>query len=563
MGAYDNPTLIQDMHGAKAWADAATMLSGGIATGMNTLAEAIKKQRKEADDAANLWNLAFNEASLNENRKFNEVMTTYSTEESDKNLIEEVMQIGVGLLEGTDGEMGAIEARTLLATKNDLSKDERKRYQNIINISDRYQMNIKRAAGVVAGDVEVITNVNQETIKDHYWQGNTMEEKMASMFAGNRLAGFGFEGVSFETDVRREEGARGYFSNILQVKTKIKRNHKLIKNIAAFQDENEYKADEDGYITINWERDLNKWDGGLLEELTATTDYDKINKQTNITKKNGELSPGLEVNLGIAFENLSDGKMRSVEKIWLNRGKMENAFLNSVDLDGRIAELMTLGPSHLQAYIEQRLKMGAEFKIDEFLKLSPKQQEAQLRTMELERYKEEMGINLGSDNIEGFGLETQKLTADSIAKLQAQGIDTTNMVEWDKGMTEENNPNAYGYFYVKRSNPMTNPSYVKPGSKDALNKSSWSNWNKVAPKEGWGANAIFNGEILAGENKLSRRIIWDDTTKMWKPQIWVGTVGTYMGEMTSSTGGTQNLTGLQPSANKAVFQNWLFPSRTN
>jgi len=556
MGAYDNPTLIQDMSGAKAWADASTLLSSTIATGMGSLAEAIKKQREAADEAADIWSLAYNESSLFEHRQFNTVMDEYSAKETDKNLIDEVMTIGTQLLEGYEGRMGAIEAKTLLATKSDLTKDQRKQYQRVINESDQYQRNIKRAAGIVAGDVDVITKLNPETIKDHYWQGDTMEEKMISMFTGNRLAGFGFNDVTFETDLIREKRASGVSSNILSVKTKIKRNNKLIKNIAAFQDENKYKVDENGYITLEWKRDLNKWDGGLLEELTATTDYDKINKQTNITKKNGELSAGLEVNLGIDFETLKDGKMRSIETIWLNKDKMEGAFLNSVDLDGRIAELMTLGPGHLQAYIEQRLKMGAEFDIHKFLKKPPKDQEKELRLMELEAYKEEMGINLGSNKIEGFDLEKKKLTANDLENLREQGVDTTNMVVWGKDMTEENNPNAYGYFYVKRSAAMSDPSYIKPGSKDAVNKTAWTDWKKPIPTDGWGVNTIFNGEILPGENKLSRRIVWDNVAKVWKPQVFVTAMGTYMSEMNN-----KNLTGLQASANKATFQKWLFPSK--
>lgn len=555
MGAYDNPTLIQDMSGAKAWADASTLLSSTIATGMGSLAEAIKKQREAADEAADIWSLAYNESSLFEHRQFNTVMDEYSAKETDKNLIDEVMTIGTQLLEGYEGRMGAIEAKTLLATKSDLTKDQRKQYQRVINESDQYQRNIKRAAGIVAGDVDVITKLNPETIKDHYWQGDTMEDKVISMFTGNRLAGFGFNDVTFETDLKREERASGIYSNILSVKTKIKRDNKLIKNIAAFQDENKYKVDENGYITLEWKRDLNKWDGGLLEELIAVTDYDKIQKQTNITKANGDLSKGLEVNLGIDFEYLDNGKMRSIESIWLNKNKMESAFSNSVDLDGRIAELMTLGPGHLQAYIEQRLKMGAEFDIHKFLKQSPKDQEKDLRLMELEAYKEEVGINLGSKKIPGFDLEKKKLTANDLANLREQGIktDKLGLIAWEKGMTEEMNPNAYGFFYINRSGDQSDPTYVKEGFVEKTNKASLAKWNKAMPTNGWEVNTIFYGKIMPGEAKLSRRIIWDNVAKVWKPQVFVPSMGTFMGD-------AQLVKGLVPSANKAVFRNFLnFP----
>jgi len=549
------------------------LLSSTIATGMGSLAEAIKKQREAADEASDIWNLAYNESSLFEHRQFNEIMDVYSSKETDKNLIDEVMIEGTRLLEGYDGKMGAIEAKTLLATKNDITKEERKQYQSVINESDQYQRDIKRAAGIVAGDVDAITKLNPENIKDHYWQGDTMEERIASMFTGNRLAGFGFDDVTFETDLIREKRASGLYSNILNVKTRIKRDNKLIKNIKAFQDENKYKVDEDGYITIEWERDLNKWDGGLLEDLTAATDYSKINKQTNITKANGELSKGLEEYLGIRFEEIGTGeKMQSIETIWLNKGKMENAFANSVDLDGRIAELMTMGPGHLQAYIEQRLKMGAEFDIYSFLEQSPKKQEKDLRLMELQAYNEEMGINLGSDKIEGFDLEKKKYTASDIENLRKRGInvDELGIIAWEKDMTIEDNPEAYGFFYIKRSADKPNPSYVKEGSKDDINATSRRNFKKIYPNNIPPTNTIINGLIGPGENRLSRRIRWDETSAKWIPEQYNASQGRYIGITKEYkkvgddyvlTGKTTSYTGLEPAATKGVFGNWLFPGQ--
>jgi len=565
MGAYDNPTIIQDLYGAKAWAEAAAGVTQTVVQQMAERRKRFDKLQEEAEKAANLRALAWNETALTENEDLNTALDTYASKNLGKNqtIIEQARLIGEGLLNGSEAfGMGAIEAKTLLRTETGLTRKEREKYQDIVNISDNFQSRMKNAAGVIGADVEVIKGMNPAEIENYFWQGETMADKTGSQFAGIALAEKRIEGVTSTKTLNHRKGADGRYQNILTVDTKIKRSHDLIKDIAAFQNSDDYKEDENGYITIHWERDLNRWEGGVLEELIAGTNYDEINEQTKITKPNGKLSNDVEVNLGMYSEPTPDGiKLQYKNKIWIDKDKIENTFVNSAAFQGRLAALRTMQPGELQAYIEQRLEIGAEFKINEFLKLSPKEQEAALAEFELNAYSNDMGIKLGKNEYAGqpgFNLEYNKLTAADIAALDEKGVDVTKMEEWQKGMTEDKNPNAYAYFSIENIGNLTsNPNYVPKDSAQYRLNTIYNNFLNTKEIKGGGYKA---GTVLIGgrnnENQ-KRRIFWNNQTNQFEPQVFIN----LQSGVTTWSSDASLTGGMQPNSNKNLFQLWLFPER--
>jgi len=565
MGAYDNPTIIQDLYGAKAWAEAAAGVTQTFVEQMATRKARFDKLQEEADKAANLRALAWNETALTENEDLNTSLDVYASKNLGKNqtIIEQARVIGEGLLNGSEAfGMGAIEAKTLLRTETGLTRKKREELQNIVNISDNFQSRMKNAAGVIGADVEVIKGMNPAEIENFFWQGETMADKTGSQFAGFALAEKRIKGVTSTKTLNHKKGADGRYQNILSVDTKIKRDHDLVKDIADFQNTDEYKEDENGFITINWSRDLNRWEGGVLEDLVAGTNYDEINEQTKIKKDNGQLSNDVEVDLGMYSEATPDGmQLQYKNKVWIDIDRIENSFINSAGFAGRLAALKTMQPGELQAYIEQRLKMGAQFNIHAFLKMSPKEQEAELTKMELNSYSNEMGLKMGENTYAGqpgFDLKYEKLTAADIAALDKKGIDVTEMVAWEKGMTEDENPDAYAYFSIKdKGNLRTNPNYVSKGSPQYRLNTIYNNFLNTKEIKGGGYAA---GTVLVGgknnENQ-KRRIFWNNQTNQFEPQVFINLkdgVTTWSSDA-SLTGG------MQSNSNKNLFQLWLFPER--
>ena len=54
-------------------------------------------------------------------------------------------------------------------------------------------------------------------------------------------------------------------------------------NKGKFDDETMYPRNENGEVEIEWKKDLNKWDEGLLEEIVASPDSNAMFKNAGIT----------------------------------------------------------------------------------------------------------------------------------------------------------------------------------------------------------------------------------------------------------------------------------------
>ncbi len=56
MSAYDNPTIIQDLYGSKAWAAAAGQVNEALASGLDTMVKNREKQMKDLKSFVISWN---------------------------------------------------------------------------------------------------------------------------------------------------------------------------------------------------------------------------------------------------------------------------------------------------------------------------------------------------------------------------------------------------------------------------------------------------------------------------------------------------------------------------
>ena len=64
MSAYDNPTIIQDLYGSKAWAAAAGQVNEALASGLDTM---VKNREKQADIVAakqKMYNKSYVQAEI-------------------------------------------------------------------------------------------------------------------------------------------------------------------------------------------------------------------------------------------------------------------------------------------------------------------------------------------------------------------------------------------------------------------------------------------------------------------------------------------------------------------
>mgnify|MGYP003136025058 FL=1 len=280
MGAHDNPKIIEDLYGAKAWAEASMMLSktlvGSVAAINKARGDAYLETRKRQEKINGIESRIM----LNKNKELQGNIATFkSTSGVTDTLVQQFQENGRIFLEGTENQMGAIEAQTLLETDSSLTKKEKQNLQDIITRSDTYQTNMIQFAGKIKGNLDLINEQNQISIKDYYWEGETERDQIISMLTGNFLDNQSLEGIvsssnkNLETDYKTGK-------NTLVVEHKVKKDNKYLKGL--FDD---YEEDENGFITLRFEKNANKWDGELLKKSIQGVDIDTIANDTKLMLK--------------------------------------------------------------------------------------------------------------------------------------------------------------------------------------------------------------------------------------------------------------------------------------
>ena len=142
--SYRNPEIIQDRSGeiyGQAIANIGQSLAQGIATG----AANRERLRKEADaETKRVQGIGYQiESKAYSNRSKNYL----ALKKTEPGVAEQFNERTESLLRGTEGQMGAIEANTLLATEANLSIDRKKELRAIVNKYETFSTGMVGNAG--------------------------------------------------------------------------------------------------------------------------------------------------------------------------------------------------------------------------------------------------------------------------------------------------------------------------------------------------------------------------------------------------------------------------------
>ena len=114
------------------------------------------------------------------------------------------------------------------------------------------------------------------------WAGADEKERYSSQFAAAAFSNQEIPGGRTEK-ILQDPGENG--ENVVTVKTYLDPND--IANKGLFDDEEMYPRNENGEVVLEWSKDLNKWDEGLLEEIEPIPDSIEIFKTAGITDEKG------------------------------------------------------------------------------------------------------------------------------------------------------------------------------------------------------------------------------------------------------------------------------------
>ena len=93
MSAYDNPTIIQDLYGSKAWAAAAGQVTQAVNSGLEAMA---KNREKQADIVAakqKMYNKSYVQAEIKQTELANTNFSLMESEGKPAGLIEQAQQL--------------------------------------------------------------------------------------------------------------------------------------------------------------------------------------------------------------------------------------------------------------------------------------------------------------------------------------------------------------------------------------------------------------------------------------------------------------------------------------
>ena len=399
MGAYENPAIIRDTSG-QIYGQAIASFGQSIAKGISIYGQKVQEaNRKAQEKIERQQRIAYDiedKAYAQANKNYAELAS------KDPSLVDQFKKQTELLLKGDGENIGAIEAQTLLATQNDLTQEERQNYRNIVNKAQTFQISAVEGGGKILADLEDQKGIlAQDIASTHAWVGSNELEKDTSMLTSYVLSGKKADGLTGSKELI--PGADG--SMIVKVTSTIDENSNLFKNLdeetKEFLKNNDYK--------LEWKRNINEWNEGLIDEIPEKADYDQIAITNGFQSKGGGITPEYIVGgeTGIS-KIISNGKIFDAEYIDVD------GFINSQsfqkDMLGKASGYLARGNGQLSSFMTYKMRDGS-FNVNEFKKQTTSQQEQEVVNALIEDFK----------NTKLSDLEQRKATSQDVKNLRALG----------------------------------------------------------------------------------------------------------------------------------------------
>tara|TARA_R110002020_G_scaffold139323_3_gene310161 strand:- start:3752 stop:5425 length:1674 start_codon:yes stop_codon:yes gene_type:complete len=368
--SYRNPEIIRDRSGeiyGQAVANIGQSLAKGIATGVASR-EAL---RKEADaEKKRVQGIGYqieSKAYANRNKNYQGLKKT------EPGVAEQFKQRTETLLRGSEGQMGAIEANTILATKSDLSIEEKQELRAIVTKFETFQNSMVGNSGKILSETEIYNNASPADFDSKYrWSGSNEYERSASQYAAAAFSNQEIPGGRSEK-ILDDPGPNG--ENVVTVRTFLNPNDPA--NKGKFDDEKMYPRNQNGEIVLEWKKDLNKWDEGLLEEIEPVPDSIELFKTAGITNDKGGFNEDQYLNISgdsNQIKGLGEYSQVNIRKDINVAGWSQNKTLQD-EIKSKASGLVGMRDEELSAFLQVKMGLGSKFSMSDFRSMSTTEQE--------------------------------------------------------------------------------------------------------------------------------------------------------------------------------------------
>ena len=371
--SYRNPEIIKDTSG-QIYGQAVANIGKSLAQGLSNLANTREQQRKKAEaDANRTQQIGYGiqtKAYASRNKVYSELL------KKEPGLAEQFKTQTEALLMGNDEiGMGAIEARTLLATGKDLSIEDKQDLQDRINKYEVFQNGLQGNAGKILSETELYNNTSPADFDNKYrWAGSNQYERTASQLAAAALSDQEIPGARYEKKLYTptKDGEQ-----VVGVKVFV--NPDDPANKGKFDDKEMYPRNENGEVEIEWKKDLNKWDEGLLEEIVEGPDGTTMFKTAGITNKNDQWSEDQFLDArgkSITIKGANGKDITTISRDINVSGWANNSVLQD-EVKAKASGYQGMRDDELSSFMEVKMKVGG-FDIVKFREMTTEQQQAEI-----------------------------------------------------------------------------------------------------------------------------------------------------------------------------------------
>ena len=460
MSAYTNPTIIQDLYGAKAWADASSQVSAALVSGFNQVVEARNKQADIVNKKKQIYQKSYISAEQKALEASEANFIKLENEGADKGFIEQAreqveyeMYGGVYEYKGfkKDYGIGTIKMAAEVNSNLDLDPDKRKEYQKAIAGQQRTFNNFSKEAAIPLSDQEDFEKAISG--EEGYYLAGTGAGQYTNYLVGSSIynkplpSNVEVTNRSFE----RIQNSKNDLESVMKLSFKIKAD---TPEAASYSDESKYPV-VDGYIQVDWSRNLSdgSWSGDMARQnIIPKIDYNTQAKEFNVVK-NGQLNKQYKHKLaGTKTKGDTLDQVKSMEFVNIDGAlsSMKNLFNAKA---GTITKMLQGSPTDQQDaynYLESLGRAGIDYadliKSGGFPSGDVQQEilgyinDDFLTHFNLGQERDDTTGKFVNQKVNGLELQKRMITQEQIDELKEAGVDVSNV-----------KPNTEQYFYIEES----------------------------------------------------------------------------------------------------------------
>jgi hypothetical protein len=355
--SYRNPPIIVDRSG-DIWAQTIANFGQQVAAGITTYGEA----RKAEIEATRKNQQAMQSLEVQIREKYTDSAREHYLalkKQGDDTIAEQFKQDmaryldGVGV-PGEEGyKMGAIDARVQLQLGRDLTTEQRKEYQKIVDDAKNYQTEMVDGFGKVISGMDYVKGkkaTDLGTPGGYIFKGKNNLERFNNQLAYHALNTDSMISPNTIESRKMERGENG--ENFLITKTLIPvdemKSGALSKTLTPQELEGVNIVEQDGkqYYQFDFKKDTNIWDGEFVDDVDKLPDYSKAYNIAQIEDDKGNTTASYSANV-----TRVDGKTRLNEDI-VNLKEIEKNVSLYGEMMANAKAVLQGSPEEIEAFLQ-------------------------------------------------------------------------------------------------------------------------------------------------------------------------------------------------------------------